>query len=229
MNWWPSRLVVVALAGLVSLASVPQASPAAASTVAVRQSTGWSGTCDYRHWNAAARAAGWRGAGAHMLGAIYLGVPVCGPRPAIDGSPDVLWQRPGWGYPEWQCTELAFRFMAQIYGVRAYPAAGGTVASLYRASDGGGLARYRNGTVGHPPRPGDVVSFTGRTIYDGHAAVVAASKVDAHGNGYVEMMSQDDTATGWRTMPIRRWQLVALGTLPAWGWLHDPHGRGGHY
>ena len=212
---------------VVGLASLPQASPVGATAVAVRAPSWWSGTCDSSRWNPVAVAAGWRGAGAHMLGASYLGIPACGPRPAIDGSPDVGWRRPGWGYPEWQCTELAFRFMAQIYGVRAYAAAGGTVVSLYRASDGGGLVRYRNGTLGHAPGPGDVITFSGRTIYDGHAAVITDSHVDSSGNGYLRMMSQDDTVNGWRTMLIRRWHVTALGTMPAWGWLHDPRGRGG--
>jgi hypothetical protein len=219
---WAAALLAVAGC---QLGATP-ASPVAATAVTVRQPAWWSGTCDYRHWNPAARARGWHGAGAHMLGASYLGVPVCGPRPAIDGSPDVEWHRAGWGYPEWQCTELAFRFMAQLYGVRAYGAAGGTVVPLYRPADGGALVRFRNGTVGHPPRPGDVISFTGRTIYDGHAAVVTASRVDSRGNGYVTLMSQDDTANGWRTMQIRRWHVAALGSMPAWGWLHDPRGRG---
>lgn len=220
------RWVGALLAVVVALLGLPAAAPVAAAPVALRQPAWWSGPCDFRHWNPRARAAGWRGAGAHPLGASYLGIPVCGPRPAIDGSPDVLWRRSGWGYPEWQCTELAFRFMAQIYGVRAYAAAGGTVVPLYRPRDGGGLVRVRNGTVGHAPQPGDVISFTGRSIYDGHAAVVTFSRVDDHGNGYVRMMSQDDTANGWRTVLVRRWRVASLGTMAAWGWLHDPRGRG---
>ncbi len=72
--------------------------------------------------NPEAQYAGWSGPGAHPLGASYLGVEVCGPRPAVDGAPDVVSRGPGWGEYEWECVELAMRFMWLIYGVRPYPA-----------------------------------------------------------------------------------------------------------
>lgn len=235
-RWGAAGAAALLAASLALLTAPPTTAGAAAvvpaaamrsATLALRAPSWWSGAgCDSAHWDAVARRSGWRGAGAHRLGAVYLGVPVCGPRPAIDGSPDVMWRRSGWGYPEWQCTELAFRFMAQVYGVRPYAAAGGTVVSLYRSRFGGGLVRYRNGAVGHAPQPGDVLSFTGRSIYDGHVVVVAASHVDRYGDGTLLTLSQDDTATGWRTVRVRHWRVASLGWMPAWGWLHDPRGRG---
>ena len=85
------------------------------------------------------------------MGAVYLGVPVCGPRPWVDGSPNVLWGRAGWGEAEWQCVELAQRFMAQVYGTRAYQANGSQVVKNYSTSYGGNLVKISNGTVGQRP------------------------------------------------------------------------------
>src|SRR4051794_13865648 len=142
----------------------------------------WSGDCDANHWNQAAAALGWQGAGAHRLGASYLGVPVCGPRRSGDSAPDVQWAKPGWGHFEWECTELAFRFMALVYGVTPYGANGNTVVANYRTSYGGGLQTVVNGTAGRAPTPGDVISFDSPDGF-GHVAVVTLSKVDGAGNG----------------------------------------------
>ncbi len=192
----------------------------------------WRGTCDVAHWDAVALHYGWHGH-AYPLGAKYLGIPVCGPRPGFHGAPEVLWSFSGWGYPEWQCTELAFRFMKQVYGVNPYGAAGGTVVSLYRRSRGGGLVVIRNGTRGKSPQPGDIISFTGSgyqgRIYGGHAAVVAATSVNRYGNGTLKLLSQNDSANGWHYVAVRHWRVQSLnsgGVMPAWGWLHDPHNRG---
>jgi hypothetical protein len=186
----------------------------------------WSGDCDATHWNAAAAAAGWTGAGAHRLGAFYLGVPVCGPRPSVEKSPDVQWSRPGWGHFEWECTELAFRFMAQIYGVTAYGANGNTVVANYKSSYGGALVKITNGTVGQQPTAGDVISFDSPSGF-GHVAVATASKVDAMGNGTVTVMTQNDSVDGWRTLTVTNWIVQPFGNQVPSGWLHDPAGRGG--
>ena len=184
----------------------------------------WNGDCDANHWNPAAAAMGWTGAGAHRLGASYLGVPVCGPRPLVDGAPDVRWTKGGWGEFEWECPELVFRFMAQIYGVSAYSANGDTVVSNYSTADGGGLVKVSNGTVGVAPQPGDVISFNGPG--GGHVGVVASSSVDGSGNGSITMMSENDTANGWRTLTVSSWRVQGFGTRTPYGWLHDPLGRG---
>jgi hypothetical protein len=184
----------------------------------------WSGICDATNWNARAAAAGWHGAGAHPLGASYLGVAVCGPRPSVDGAPNVLWKRPGWGELEFQCVELAMRFMAQVYGVSAYDANGDSVVRNYQAADGGGLVKVSNGTVGIAPQPGDVISFDSPGL--GHVGVVAASNVDASGDGSITMLSQNDTSDGWRTLNVARWRVAGFGSYSPYGWLHDPAGRG---
>jgi hypothetical protein len=191
------------------------------------QPTWWQGTCDSNRWTAIARAHGWQGPAAHSLGAAYLGVPVCGPRPAISGAPDILWARAGWGEFEWECVELAQRFMAQIYGVEPYGANGGDVVAYYRTTDGGGLVKVRNnGTAGVVPLPGDIISFRSPTFTPGHVGVVTTSSVDSSGNGTVTMLSQNDTADGWRTIAVTNWVVQGFGSLTPYGWLHDPLGRG---
>ena len=180
-------------AGLIVGGPAPQS-----ATADVGTPSWWNGDCNATTWNATAATMGWTGAGAHRLGASYLGVPVCGPRPGADGAPNVAWSKPGWGELEWQCPELAFRFMAQFYGVSAYGANGGDVVRNYTSAAGGELVKIDNGTVGMPPLPGDVISFDNAAAA-GHVGVVASSTVDEFGNGSITMLSQNDTADGWRT------------------------------
>jgi hypothetical protein len=184
----------------------------------------WSGDCDANWWNPQAAAKGWTGPGAHRLGAVYLGVPVCGPRRSGDAAPDVLWRRPGWGELEFECVELAMRFMAQVYGVAAYAANGNGVVRNYSTAYGGSLVKINNGTAGKAPQPGDVISFD--NPYLGHVAVVAASSVNSAGDGSITMLSQNDTANGWRTLAVSHWRVAAFGNQTPYGWLHDPAGRG---
>ncbi|MEY2447329.1 MAG: hypothetical protein QOH79_805 [Acidimicrobiaceae bacterium] len=190
----------------------------------------WDGDCDANHWNPAASAAGWTGIGAHRLGASYMGVPVCGPRRSGDGAPDVQWARPGWGHFEWECVELAMRFMAQIYDVKAYGANGNTVVSNYSPAYGGNLQRIDNGTPGVAPQPGDVMSFDTPSYpgaHFGHVAVVVSTAVDGNGNGSIKLMTQNDTVDGWRTLSVTGRVVASFGAQVPYGWLHDPAGRGG--
>ncbi len=214
-------------AGTASAAVVPLVT----ANVSVALPSWWGGSnCDAARWNKLAPSYGWKidatHLGSHPLGASYLGVSVCGPRPGIDGSPDILWARSGWGESEWECVELAQRFMAQFYGVSAYGADGGYVVAHYRTSYGGGLVTIKNGTVGIAPAPGDIVSFMTPLNPWGHVTVVSASTVDGNGNGTVTMLTQNDTSNGWRTLSVVNWKLQGFNTFvaPA-AWLHDPAGR----
>jgi hypothetical protein len=186
----------------------------------------WNGDCDANHWNPQAAALGWQGTGAHRLGASYLGVPVCGPRRSVDGAPDVLWTRPGWGEFEWECVELTMRFMVQVYGVNPYSANGNTVVRNYTPAAGGGLVKVDNATVGVAPQPGDIMSFDNTSSAFGHAAVVVSTAVDGNGNGTVKLLSQNDTSDGWRTLSVNGWRVGGFGSYTPYGWLHDPLGRG---
>jgi hypothetical protein len=182
-------------------------------------------------WNGRVCDSG-RSSGFHALGASYLGVQVCGPQPynhnggnsfaMVEEGPDPAHV---FGEGEWQCVELAMRFMALVYGVRPYGANGDSVVANYSAADGGGLVKFRNGTPGIAPRPGDVISFSD-SISVGHVGVIARSAVDQHGNGSVTMLSQNDSDDGWRTLPVTNWSVGGFTHHSASGWLHDPLGRG---
>jgi len=213
--------LVAALGGVLAGVGVPAgAKPASAATMAdLATPSWWNGGCDDGHYFAAT------GRHAYPLGASFLGVQVCGPRHNTDGGPDVLWSRPGWGEYEWECPELAFRFMYLAYGISsAWNANGNTVYSNYDAAlYGGGLVKIPAGTVGTAPMPGDVISFGSTpTSVNGHVAVVESSSVDANGNGSIRLISQNDTADGWRTMAVTNWAVQPGGLGPPIGWLHKP-------
>jgi len=214
-------LVAFAILGL-SVSSAAAGSARATSTPSDGYGwpSWWGGSdCDSAHWDAAAAKAGWTGDGAHELGASYLGVPVCGPRPTADAAPAVWWTNWAGGEQEWTDTELAFRFMALVYGAGAYPATGATVVSNYRSSDGGQLSAVQNGTSGKSPGPGAIISFTSESDPAGHVAVVTTSNVDNTGNGTITVMSQDDTADGWRTLTDVNWHVQAYGDETPTAWL----------
>lgn len=207
---------VVAALAIALTACLPPAPPPIDNSQPLPAPSWWSGACDSGNY-----------AGGKALGAEYRNVQVCGPRPGADGAPNRLVNFfPGaWGELEWQCVELSMRFMYLAYDVHPYGANGKDVYDNYSTAYGGGLVKIANGTVGTPPKPGDVLSF-GPTVYSafGHTGVVAQSTVDASGNGTVKILSQNDTADGWRTLTVTNWNVTAgvagLGAIP--GWLHSP-------
>ena len=150
---------------------------------------------------------------------------MCGPRRNADGGVDRLVRFfPGaWGEQEWECVELAMRFMYVAYGVHPYSANGMDVYANYSTAYGGGLVKIADGTAGRPPAPGDVLTFGPSSSNPmGHVGVVESSAVNESGNGTLRMLSQNDTADGWRTLAIRGWSVdgSALATGPVVGWLH---------
>ncbi len=182
-------------------------------------------------WNGKVCDAG-RDGSSRPLGASYLGVQVCGPQPyKFNGGSSFAMVAEGpdrahvFGEGEWQCVELAMRFMALVYGVRPYGANGDNVVDNYSPLDGGGLVKYRNGTVGVAPLPGDVISFAD-SMSVGHVGVVTQSSVDSSGNGSITMISQNDTDDGWHTLAVTDWNVAGFTHHSATGWLHDPAGRG---
>ena len=182
-------------------------------------------------WNGKVCDTGRDGA-SYATGASYLGVQVCAPQPykynggnsfvIIEEGPDPAHV---YGEGEWQCVELAMRFMTLIYGVTPYGANGDGVVDNYTPADGGGLVKYRNATPGVAPLPGDILSFS-ESGHLGHVGVIASSDVDTNGNGSVTMLSENDTDDGWRTLVVTNWVVSGFGRHYATGWLHDPAGRG---
>ena len=220
---WCAATLALAVIAAPTIVTQTQSVPHAAA--AVSAPSWWAGDCDATWWNARAATQGWHGPGVHRLGAVVSRRPGVRPASAVDGAPDVLWRRPGWGELEFECVELAMRFMSQIYGVTPYNANGDTVVKNYTAADGGNLVKVANGTVGRAPQPGDVISFNSPGL--GHVGVVTASSVDTGGNGSITMLSQNDTANGWRTLAVANWKVASFGDQTPYGWLHDPQGRGG--
>jgi hypothetical protein len=185
----------------------------------------WNGDCDANWWNPRALGFGWQGEGAHRLGAAYLGIPVCGPRPGADAAPVVFWNRAGQAVDEWDSSEYAFRFMNQVYGVTPYAATPENVVRNYTAGVGGGLQFVANATAGSPPKPGDVISFDNANDV-GLVAVVGWVGLNASGTGELRIAAQNDTGGGWRRLNVTNWNVQGFNGNTAYGWLHDPQGRG---
>lgn len=194
-------------------------------TVALAPSAGnlpypnwWSGDCDSGTY-----LAGSNGLSAHRLGAVYLGMPACGPRPFADNAPDVLVRFfPGaWGELEWECVELSMRFLYLAYGIHPYEANGNTVVWHYSsAADGGSLQKVGNGTLNAAPQPGDVLSYDGSSTV-GHTSVVMSSSVDGAGDGTITVIEQNSNPSGSTTMNVAGWHVKGNpGSVS--GWLHNP-------
>src|SRR5690348_14727713 len=95
--------------GVMLLVLSPPAEAAALATraharltsAAVGTPSWWDGTCD-----AGANP------GSHPLGASFQGVSACGPGPVQGGHDRLVRFFPGaWGEYEWECVELAMRYM----------------------------------------------------------------------------------------------------------------------
>lgn len=171
----------------------------------------WQGDCDTDYYKKKS------GKDAYPLGGSYRGVKACGPRPYFDGAPDVAVQFfPGaWGALEWECVELSMRFMYLAYGVPTYSGNGKDVVAKYSGSR---LVQIPNDSVNRAPVAGDVLSY-GSTGY-GHTSVVAASNVDAAGNGTITIIEQNNSTTGVKTHDVKNWHVYASTLIS--GWLHDP-------
>jgi CHAP domain len=159
--------------------------------------------------------------GSFPLGASYLGMPACGPRPLAGGGDTLVQFFPGaWGEYEWECVELSMRFLYLTYGQAPYGANGNQVVANY---PGTRLVTVWNGTTGQAPVPGDVISSGEDTQY-GHTAVVSAGGVNASGDGSITVVEQNNSPGGSTTMSVQGW-TVQGNPYPIKRWLHDPVGR----
>ncbi len=188
----------------------------------------WNGeACDYTHYtfpppfNGSAQNTQHRPS--YPLGPSYRGILACGPRPYYDSAPDVVVQffTNAWGELEWECVELSMRFMRQAYGVKPYPGNGKDVVWNFTGTE---LVKVANGTQGEVPAPGDVLSYCNAGCTVGHTSVVAASNVNAAGNGTITIIEQNNSVSGTQTLTVADWRVKA-GTSVT-GWLHFP-GNGG--
>lgn len=174
----------------------------------------WNGSdCDYSRYYS-----GSGGMGSYRLGATYLGMAACGPRPSADGAPDVLVNFfPGsWGEFDFECVELAMRYLYLAYNIAPYQANGNTVVDHYQSGYGGNLQRVNNGTPGNAPRAGDVISYGAAQTF-GHASVVEYSNVDGNGNGTVTVIEENNSATGETSLSVLNWWVDGdAGSVIGW-------------
>ncbi len=213
-----ARLRTVRIAAIVAALALALSAclPPAPPSTTLPAPTWWNGECDSGNYP-----------GAHALGASYRGVQVCGPRPGADHAANrpVQFFPGAWGELEWQCVELSMRFMYVAYGVKPYGANGKDVYANYSTAYGGNLEKIPNGTAGKAPVPGDIITF-GPTVTSplGHTGVVETNLVDDQGNGTIHILSQNDTADGWRVLTVHAWSVdgpaSGFGDVP--GWLHSP-------
>ncbi len=175
----------------------------------------WNGSdCDNNHYQAVSGISSFR------LGAVYRGMPACGPRP-LYGGVDVLTSFPGGGNAqyEWECVELAKRYLYLAYGVIAYSANGNQMVQNYTGSL---LQKIYNGTAGSAPQAGDVLSY-GPTSPQGHTSVVVSSSVPGTGTctNCIQVIEQNYSSSGTGYLSMSNWSVTG-GPYPVSGWLHYP-------
>lgn len=165
----------------------------------------WSGDCNVNNHS-----------GSYALGASFNGASACGPGTYGQGGYD-HWVNFGAGVNvlEWQCVELAFRYMYLNYGVAPYTLTNGSAANIVTDYSGTKLVAKTNNGV-EVPAPGDIVAMS----YV-HTAVVTAVNVNSAGTGTATILEQNGsaTSTGSRTISVTN-KVVGDNVT---GWLHDPN------
>ena len=131
-----------------------------------------------------------------------------------------------WGELEWQCVELSMRFMYLAYGVSPYGANGKDVVDNYTPGLGGWPREARSTARPESLRPRVTSSRSVRpppvrSVTRGSSRRTTST---ATGTATIHILSQNDTADGWRVIPVENWSVdgpaVGLGVVP--GWLHKP-------
>jgi hypothetical protein len=171
----------------------------------------WNGhDCDSSHYFAVSGQSSFR------LGAVYLGMPACGPRPLAGGTDVAVTWGGGVTQLEWECAELSKRYLYLSYGIAPYQANGSQVVWNY---SGSALEKISNPTSGKAPQPGDVLSY-GSTTTAGHTSVVMTSSVNGSGNGSITVIEENNSAGGASTLSVNNWTVNGnAGSVS--GWLHN--------
>ena len=165
----------------------------------------WSGDCDVNN-----------NPGSYRLGGAFAGVVACGPRPLFGGGDHLVRFFPGAvGEYEWECVELSTRYLYVKYNQAPYFANGSQVVWNYPGSQ---LRKVANGTAGAAPVAGDVLSY-GATNTFGHTSVVAGSSVDGSGNGFIDVIEENNSPGGAARLTVSGWWVNS--NLGVTGWLHN--------
>jgi len=179
----------------------------------------WNGdVCDLTYYNSQT------GINSEALGDSFNGLTPCGPRPFIYTYPSVFNPGPivqffpgAWGEYEWQCVELAMRYLYLKHSVNPYSANGKDVVNNFPSGQYPGFEKIRNGTSNKAPQPGDVISFSGFTSV-GHVAVVTVSDVNSNGDGYIKVIEQNSSISGHKVIVVDDWKVKDY--ISAVNWLH---------
>jgi hypothetical protein len=99
---------------------------------------------------------------------------------------------------------------------------GAQIVDHYAAAHPSQFVAVANGTPDHAPQPGDVISLSGNSQFSdtGHTQVVAASTVDANGNGTVSVVQQNAGSTGTAAYAVRNWVMPGMYGYSYVKWLH---------
>jgi len=175
-----------------------------------------------------------------FAGAVALGgsfndgrviVPACGPRPNYGGATYGVHPYPGsLVTPGYQCVELSERYLYYAYGVTmGISTNGDQIVDHYAAKYQNIFSSIGNGTVGHAPVQGDVLSFSTvpgfNSAAGGHTAVVQSSSVNSAGNGKLLIVEENASASGTATIGVSGWRVSRSG-YPYIKWLHSGGGGG---
>lgn len=210
----PARAAAVAMRPSAHAERVARAALVAARAAAVQRAAGTAATSSWCATHGSSVGA-WTGT--------VPDLPICGPGPAYGGT--WAWvDLPGpggvlGGYynatPGFQCVELAERWLAVGEDLAPVKANGDTLAAAYHAAYPHSLliANGSAAAVGHAPQVGDVISFSFSPVFedptDGHVAVVAGARIDAAGDGTVEIAQQNVSSTDYRmVLDLVHWRLV---------------------
>jgi len=183
-----------------------QAVSAGAVTPTLRAPGWWNDDCDKGD-----------NAGYYRLGAVFYGVPACGPR---GGGHVVHFFDGSWGVLEWQCVELSLRWMYLAYGVLPYSGNGKDLVSNYSTTYGGDLTKVYNAPGTIVPRGGDVISLGPSSAF-GHTMVATRTEVDSNGDGTVYAMEENASSTGATTLELRHYIVQPKYGYEVIGWLHS--------
>jgi formylglycine-generating enzyme required for sulfatase activity len=178
----------------------------------------WIGNCNNTNYYSKT------GVNSFRLGTTFEGLIACGPRPwtypwgsSVNPGPVVNFFPGAHGQYEWQCVELAMRYLYQKFNIHPYPGSGKDVVNNMPAQYIGTVfERVYNGIPNKAPGPGDVISGGGTTSA-GHVAVVTSSNIDTNGNGLIGIIEQNWSQSGFRSIPINNWRIN--DSMLVTGWL----------
>jgi uncharacterized delta-60 repeat protein len=154
------------------------------------------------------------------LGLPWHGVYACGTNPLSAMVNYWVQFYPGaWGQVEWQCVELANRFLYLEWGIPPVQGNAREMKDNLPAS----MVFYANDGA-HPMVPGDILIDDGKNASDsGHAMVITGTHFDGTGEQFVDILEQNSSPAGSRSIHIT--DGIVDNDAWAWGrpvqgWLH---------